>query len=179
MAAEAAPAAVAPVNNFMHSLYNQINIFLNQKPVSPMNNACAYQVYIENLLNHGPAAKNSHLTNVLWYGDNPGEFDTLGNKNADFKARSACIKEDQIVDMIGHLPCDIFNQKRFLLNGVEVRLQLVRSRDLFCLLNGYGVQNHFNLNLITRVDMWNAIKVFSAEAEYTFQTKKMMSNQKI
>ena len=38
------------------------------------------------------------------------------------------------VDLLGHLHCDIFNQERFLLNGVEMRLRLVRSRNNFSLM---------------------------------------------
>lgn len=35
--------------------------------------------------------------------------------------------------MIGHLHCEVFNQEKFLLNGVRVQIRLVRSRDSFCL----------------------------------------------
>ncbi|KAJ8674610.1 hypothetical protein QAD02_005872 [Eretmocerus hayati] len=35
------------------------------------------------------------------------------------------------VEMIGHLHVDILNQEKLLLNSVEVRLRLVRSRDAF------------------------------------------------
>ncbi|KAJ8665381.1 hypothetical protein QAD02_007043 [Eretmocerus hayati] len=49
-----------PVNNFMHSLFNQVDVFLNQKPVSPPNYLYAYGAYIETLLNYGPAAKIPH-----------------------------------------------------------------------------------------------------------------------
>ncbi|OXU21042.1 hypothetical protein TSAR_002695 [Trichomalopsis sarcophagae] len=33
------------------------------------------------------------------------------------------------VDMIEHLHCDVFNQPKFLINGVDVRVRLVRSKD--------------------------------------------------
>ncbi|XP_039312426.1 uncharacterized protein F54H12.2-like [Solenopsis invicta] len=36
---------------------------------------------------------------------------------------------------MGHLHCDVFNQERFLINGVEMRLRMVRSRDAFCLMD--------------------------------------------
>ncbi|XP_046491084.1 uncharacterized protein F54H12.2-like [Neodiprion pinetum] len=38
------------------------------------------------------------------------------------------------VDLIGHLHCDVFNQDKFLINGMELRLRLVRSRDSFCIM---------------------------------------------
>ena len=67
--------SIGPVNNLLHSLCSQVDVYLNQKLVSPPNNAYAYRAYIETLLNYGPAAKKSHLTSVLW------DDDTPGNKN--------------------------------------------------------------------------------------------------
>jgi len=57
------------VNNFTHSLFNQVDVFFNQKLVSPPNNAYTYRAYIrslhtEALLNY-PAVKNFYLTSVL------------------------------------------------------------------------------------------------------------------
>ena len=33
--------SIGPVNNFMHSIFNQVDVFFNQKPVSPPNNTYA------------------------------------------------------------------------------------------------------------------------------------------
>ena len=127
-----------PVNNFLHSLFNQVDVYFNQKPVSPPNNAYAYRSYIETLLNYGPAAKNSHLTSVLWFDDTPGKMDNVKGENEGFVKRQETMTDGKI-DLIGHLHCDIFNQDRLLLGGVEVRLKLIRSRDTFCLMDPTGV----------------------------------------
>lgn len=34
---------VGPINNLMHSLFNQMDVLFNQKPVSPPTNAYAYR----------------------------------------------------------------------------------------------------------------------------------------
>ncbi|XP_039312425.1 uncharacterized protein F54H12.2-like [Solenopsis invicta] len=78
---------VGPVNNFMHSLFKQVDVFFNQKLVTPPNNAYAYRAYIETLLNYGPAAKNSHLTSVLWYSDTGSEIAQPSILNASFLKR--------------------------------------------------------------------------------------------
>jgi len=54
--------------------------------------------------------------------------------------RARYIREECALDLIGHLYCDVFNQNKFLINGVEVRMRLVRSKDSFCLwrLNRLG-----------------------------------------
>ena len=53
-------ALVAPVNNFLHSLFNQVDVFFNEKAVSPPSNSYAYRAYIETLLNYSNEAKKSH-----------------------------------------------------------------------------------------------------------------------
>lgn len=125
---------VAPVNNWLHSLFNQLDVYLNQKLVSPPNNTYAYRAYLETLLNYGPAAKSSHLTCGLWYEDTPHKMDAMDSTNKGFIKREELVKLNTSVDMIGHLHGDIFNQDKFLLNGVEMRIKLVRSKEVFNLM---------------------------------------------
>lgn len=124
--------SVAPVNNWLHSLFNQLDIYLNQKLISPPNNTYAYRAYIETLLNYGSEAKKSHLTCGLWYGDTPNKMDTCDDTNTGFSKRQKMAKGN--IEMIGHLHGDIFNQEKFLMNGVELRVKLVRSKESFNLM---------------------------------------------
>ena len=130
--------AIGPVNNLMHSMFNQVDVYFNQKLVSPPNNAYAYRAYIETLLNYGPPAKTSHLTSSLWFNDTPEYMDHTDEQNEGLVARRHYLGAGKRIDMIGHLHCDIFNQDKFLLNSVELRLRLVRSKDAFCLMDPTG-----------------------------------------
>lgn len=142
---------VTPVNNFLHSIFNQVDVFFNQKAVSPPSNAYAYRAYIETLLNYSEEAKKSHLTCGLWYNDTPGQMDaalqvpTTDGKTTFSANIGACSRRDytkggKTVDLLGHLHADVFNQEKFLLNGVEVRVRLIRFKDAFCLIN-YETEN--------------------------------------
>lgn len=127
---------VGPVNNFMHSLFSQIDVYLNQKIVSSASNAYPYRAYFENLLSYGPAAKSSHLTTVLWYKDTPGHMEVADNTG--FTKRCSFTNRSRICEMIGHVHVDICNQEKFLLNGVELKFRLIRARDSFSLLGADG-----------------------------------------
>ncbi|XP_018355592.1 PREDICTED: uncharacterized protein F54H12.2-like [Trachymyrmex septentrionalis] len=129
-------AKVDPVNHLLHSMFNQIDVYFNQKFISP-NNAYAYRAYIKALLNYASLAKTSHLTSCLWDADIPDYMDdTLdsSNPNIVLERRTQYIQGNHALDLIGHLHCDVFNQDKFLINGVEVRMRLVRSKDSFCLM---------------------------------------------
>ena len=53
---------VAPVNNFLHSLFRQVDVYLNGKQVTPAMGTYAYRSYIETLLNYDVSAKESQFS---------------------------------------------------------------------------------------------------------------------
>ena len=72
-------------------------------------------------------------------GDTAGKMDNGEDANAGLVARRKLLSTTKSVDLIGHFHCDVFSQEKLLLNGVEVRLRLVRSRDSFCLMDPIGL----------------------------------------
>jgi len=111
--------SVGPVKHLLHSIFNQIDVYFNQKLVSPPNNAYAYRAYVEALLNYSSPAKTSHLTFCLWDMDAPGHMDDLLESNPGNPAlarRARYISGGKALDLVGHLHCDVFNQDKFLIN---------------------------------------------------------------
>ncbi|XP_033228817.1 uncharacterized protein F54H12.2-like [Belonocnema kinseyi] len=122
------------INNLLHSMFNQVDVYFNQKLASPANNACAYRAYLETLLNYGLAAKKSHLTSALRGADTAGKMEDLTSKNTGIDIRRYYFGAGTTIDLIGYLHCDILNQNKFLLNGVGMRLRLIRTKVAFRLL---------------------------------------------
>ena len=54
------------VNNFLHSLFKQVDVFLKEKQVTQATGTYAYRAYLETLLNYGLAAKESQLTSAMF-----------------------------------------------------------------------------------------------------------------
>ncbi|EFN88674.1 Uncharacterized protein F54H12.2, partial [Harpegnathos saltator] len=53
--------------------------------------------------------------------------------------RATFVQGGRTLDLTGHLHYDVFNQDKFLrigVDGVEVRMRLVRSQGFFCLIEG-------------------------------------------
>ena len=71
-------ADVAPVNNFLHSLIKQVDVYMNGKQVTPAMDTYAYRSYIETLLNYDVSAKKSQLSSALYFKDTPGKMDGSG-----------------------------------------------------------------------------------------------------
>ena len=134
-------ANIAPVNNFLHSMFSNIDLYLNNKLITSGSNNYPYRAYIENLLSYSPESKKTHLrAGELWIKDTAGHMtdaQTEGN-NAGAKQRIAAIAESKTVELFGRLHLDVFLQEKYLPNGVEIRLRLNKSRPEFCIIQHTG-----------------------------------------
>ncbi|GFW89632.1 uncharacterized protein TNCV_1025161 [Trichonephila clavipes] len=129
---------IGPVNLFLHSLFSQVDVSLNDRVVSNSSNTYPYRSYIETLLNHGYDSKTSQLTAELFYKDS----------DDGLKKRTEFFKESATVDMIGCIHSDLFHQDRLLLNLVDLKIKLIRSKPEFCLQGSEGfkvVLDHVSL----------------------------------
>lgn len=125
---------IGPTNNWLHSMFSQVDIFLNQKCITPPNNCYNYRAFLENLLNYSESSKTSHLTNGLWYDDTPGHMDSTAAANVGFTNRRAFTTNNKIVDLYGPIHADLFNVNKYLLSGVEMTIKLQRAKDTFHLM---------------------------------------------
>ena len=127
-----------------------VDVYLNGSLVTQSNNNYPYRAYIENLLSFGQEAKNSQLSALLWHRNTSRHFDSCATANKGYTQRKALAAESKEIDMMGKLHIDLTFQNRYLLNGVEVRLRLIRSKDLFCLhRNTNQAQNKVSLKEVT------------------------------
>ena len=140
----AAYTPVAPVNNWLHSLFSQVDVYLNDTLVTPSSNTYPFRAYVDTVLSYGAEAKNTQLTSQLWYKDTGGHMDvtTVDGGNTGLVERRRYIAESRIVEMMGRLHVDLFLQDRFLLNGVSVKIRLVRSKYVFSLMAGGQIPDY-------------------------------------
>jgi hypothetical protein len=132
---------VGIVNNFLHSLFKQVDVFLKEKQVTQATSTYAYRAYLETLLNYGPAAKDSQLTASMFYKDKAGKMDVAdptvanaANANLGLKKRYEFSKTSGTVEMTGPIFCDVFMTERLLLSFVDLKLVLNRNSREFCLM---------------------------------------------
>lgn len=153
---------IGPVNNFIHSLFQQIQTYLNNTPVENSNSTYAYRAYLEVLLNHSKEAKETFLQSNLYIkdtaeqmenfntcliptiyriksGSNPPELETIyGNEiNLGYVLRrKRCVAKS--VQLKSKIHSEIFNVNKYLVPNVNVTIKLTRSRESFCLCGTPG-----------------------------------------
>ena len=155
---------VAPVNNFLHSLFRQVDVYLNGKQVTPAMGTYPYRAYIETLLNYDASAKESQFTSALYYKDTATKMDDAGalpsaitikaknpaktgepeerfslpvpgTGNQGFAKRSQFIQNGKQFVLSGPIFTDIFMSDRLLLNMMDLKVVLNRSNPKFCLMD--------------------------------------------
>ena len=140
----AADAKVGPINNWMHSLFGQIDLSLNGELITPSNNTYPYRAYLETLLSYGEEAKKSQLQSVLWFEDDAGKFDKFDpseeGTNPALKTRARFVEKSKTCDMMGRLHLDVFHQPRYIVNGVDLKIRLNRTSSKFNLMSDLGTE---------------------------------------
>ena len=134
----AADAKIAPECNFLRTLWSQIDACLNGFLVTQSNNNYSYRASIENLVSFGRDAKSSQLSSILWHQNIAGHFDSRAATNLEYTERKALASQSREMDMMGRLHLDLLFQNCYLLNGVKVRLRLIRSNlRLICSFDSF------------------------------------------
>ena len=157
-------SSVAPVNNFLHSLFKQVDVYLSGKQVTPAMGTYAYRSYIETLLNYDVSAKESQFSSAMYFKDtahfmdatgsspstktityvtnspNNGDTDTFslpvpGSGNRGFAKRSELVHDGKHFTLSGPIFSDVFMSDRLLLNMMDLKVVLNRSSDTFCLMD--------------------------------------------
>jgi hypothetical protein len=70
----------------------------------------------------------------MWYKDTPGHHDKRTTENKGFTSRKALTAQSKSVQMMGKLHMDLFCQEKYLLNHVDLKIKLRRSRDVVALM---------------------------------------------
>ncbi|MEG7523508.1 MAG: hypothetical protein M3H12_10465 [Chromatiales bacterium] len=63
---------MGPVNNWLHSLFSQVDVYLNGTLATPSTTTYPYRAYIDTLLSYGDDAKATQLTSQMWCKDTAG-----------------------------------------------------------------------------------------------------------
>jgi hypothetical protein len=133
---------VAPVNNFLHSMFESVRLIINDIPITSSASNYPYKAYIANCLTYSTLVKTSQLACQGWYSD-------LGNhmgpveENSGFTERSNLFRKNYDprseykstgTTLIGRLMHDLISCETGLPPNTKVKIELDRSENSFCLM---------------------------------------------
>ncbi|XP_066469229.1 uncharacterized protein F54H12.2-like [Tiliqua scincoides] len=171
-------AEVALVNYPIASIFSQLDVTLGDRLISQSNNCYPYRAFIESVLNYSEDALSSQFSAGMFYKDTPGEHDSadMDGQNQGFIKRAGLTAESRKIELMGHLHADLFFQEKLLLNGVDVKIKLTRSKDRFCMMTD-DANVKYRLKLLTaslfvkKVRVAPGVRLGHAEALLTATAK--------
>ena len=121
-----------PIQLFAKTFIKKLQLSLNGNQIYDSGPNYAYRAYLETELMHGYESKKTYLGASGYVLDD----DTVdAEANTGFKNRATPFREGEFVQMMGSLHCDLFQQDRFLLPNIELRLTIFPNSNAFNLLN--------------------------------------------
>ena len=120
----AATATLAAVNYTLNALFSDITVYLNDTIIEGGAQLYPYKSTIENIFGFNRQTRKLQLA--------PMGYD------ADRDNRKAWIARSADKELVGALRIDFFNQPKYLLPNVDVRVVLTKSKAKFALCGGGG-----------------------------------------
>jgi len=123
---------VAPVNNFLHSLFEQCVVHLNETQITSSTNLYMYRALIETILAFSGDSTDTIGATSFYFKEHTNLYDPANEE--PWKARQALIQGGNEFDLIGRPHLDICAQTRYLIPGVDIRFTFHRTRPEFYMM---------------------------------------------
>jgi len=124
---------VGPINLIGKTFFKQVKLYLNSKLIYDSGDTYAYRAYLETQLNYGFQPKKTQLEACGYANDEPGD-QVNAIANVGFMARVGWFATSAVVELIAPLHLDLFHQEKYLLNKMDLRLELNRNENTFALM---------------------------------------------
>ncbi|XP_048036209.1 uncharacterized protein F54H12.2-like [Megalobrama amblycephala] len=106
-----------------------------------------YRCIIESLINYSKDALESLFSAGLFYKDTAGHMDETdpGGDNQGLAKRSAYTANSRVVELLAPIHSNIFFQEKLMVNGIDIKLRMIRAKDEFCLMRDGDVAYKLNI----------------------------------
>lgn len=130
------------INNVMHSLFKNCEVFVNQQSISESNGLYAHKAYVETEWSYSAGSKNTFIaTQGYGHVSNPNEYASHTKAG-----RMTATRKSQTLNLYGPLAIDFFANGSLILPGMKMRIKLVRSSPKFVLFaNGDSANETYNV----------------------------------
>ena len=135
---------VGPANYWSASLFNQVDVWLNDSLITHSTQTYAYVAYLKALMHYSKETKETLLTPAMYYKDTAGameqnkpfikEDDAEEEENEGLRTRALKTAGSKTVRMTFRPSVDLFEQPKCLVSGVEMKIKFTRSPHQFNLI---------------------------------------------
>jgi len=158
-------AKVGPVNGFGHSLIRNLTIRLDNVSISPNYQTYAFSQYLQALLNFDSASRATKLQTLGWSLDIEKQMDKLITSNLSDPTAFSCensgllkrrsfFHSDGSIQLYVPLNIDLASQPKYLLNKLNVDINLHLNSSAFALMHADGAADEKYDFQLTKAELY-------------------------
>ncbi len=113
----------------MHVYSRKVDVSLGARPITQSSSTYPYRCLIEALINFGRDTLESVFSAGLFYRDTAGHMDATdpAGPNVGLMKRAAFTTASNVVELSAPIHSDIFFQEKLMLNGVDIKIRMMRG----------------------------------------------------
>ena len=116
------------INFGLNTLWQQIDIELNNIQITQSSTTFPYSAYLDVLTKYDNKSKHTFLRSSGYLPYDTTHIDTVNSK------LSTLTNESKQFKLYGKISNEFFETNRYLVNGVSMRINLIKAKETFCLM---------------------------------------------
>ena len=125
------------------TLFQDVMLMIGETQIEGGNMDYPLRAYLRTLFQFQPSAQNAQMQTFGWFKDQAGKFDN--KTNTGFVKRQNLVGNSKVIEFLGPLYLDFFNQDRLLISQTDIRIKLMPSKPEYALM-AFGVKPNFQIN---------------------------------
>ena len=121
---------IIPIDNVFHSMWSDVEVYMNNTKVNDSNRLYMYKAYIETLLNNSNSTKIFQLQSLGYYGDKGNKDQFYGfSFNDGMSKRHQKFKNNRVNELSGFLADDVMGVNAAIVNAVRTVIKLIPNYE--------------------------------------------------
>ncbi|XP_073699863.1 uncharacterized protein F54H12.2-like [Garra rufa] len=142
-------AKVGLINYPGATIFSQVDISLGDRLISQSSSTYPFRCIIESLINYSKDTLETLFSSGLFFKDTAGNMDETDptGRNNGLTKRSRYTTGSKVVELLAPIHSDIFFQEKLMINGVDIKIRMIKGKDEFCLMT--GDDEAYKLNIVS------------------------------
>lgn len=148
-------------NNMLHTLWKQIDIYLNEVLISKSSDNYAYKAYLDTILNEN-ALNNNEVGAWGYYKEETAHMndtDASTSENTSLVKRYALAENSMMISLLGPLKVDVCSSDKWILPKVDISIRLWQTKSAFRLSKPFALNYPVKVHIYDIVFLANKITV--------------------
>ena len=163
-------ANVGLINYPGATIFSQVDVSLGDRLISQSSNTYPYRSIIDCLMNYDKHTLETLFSAGLFYKDTAGHMDVAdpAGANEGLTKRATFTNTSNVVELLTPIHSDIFFQEKLMLNSVDIKIRMTRSKDEFSLMRSDAVAYKISILsaslFVKKVSVSPAVRLGHAQA---------------